>query len=377
MREKKYYLGYYDIDENINKKRNYVLSAVTKMNYILKTINDLDYNLEIISASTTQNKKIYRSENHRLNDKVNLKIFSNFAWGNKLVRLCSLMFIQIQILFYFILFVKKNSQVIVYHSLGYITLVKIIKKIKKIDLILEVEEIYGDVIQNKKIKKKEYSLFKEADKFIFSTELLNEKINIYKKPYTIIYGTYNIENIYNQKFQDNKIHMVYAGTLEITKGSHMALKIGKYLDEKYHIHILGFGSEIEKIALINLIKELSKSTSCLMTYEGTLFGEEYIKFLQKCDIGLCTQNSNTLYSTTSFPSKILSYMTNGLRVVSIKIKSLEKSKLNNLLYYYFEENPEEIAKKIKELNLKDKYNSREEIKKLSKNFKEDIKKLLY
>ena len=103
---------------------------------------------------------------------------------------------------------------------------------------------------------------------------------------------------------------------------------------------------------------------------------EYIKFLQKCDIGLSTQTPNAEYNDTSFPSKVLSYMANGLRVVSIRIKALEKSKISDLLYYYENDSPKEIAKAIKSIDLSQPYNSRNKIQDLDENFIKDIKELL-
>ena len=50
-----------------------------------------------------------------------------------------------------------------------------------------------------------------------------------------------------------------------------------------------------------------------------------LKFIQKCQIGLCTQNIDAAFNTTSFPSKILSYMSNGLEVVGVNIAAIKNS----------------------------------------------------
>ena len=61
-------------------------------------------------------------------------------------------------------------------------------------------------------------------------------------------------------------------------------------------------------------------------------------------------------------------MSNGLKVVSIKIKVLEKSKINNLLYFYHENDPKEIADVIKKINFNDKYDGRQIISNLHNDF---------
>ena len=148
------------------------------------------------------------------------------------------------------------------------------------------------------------------------------------------------------------------------------------MPSNYHIHILGFGSneEVEKIKKI--IKETEKKSKAKVTYDGLLKGEEYINFIQNCQIGLSTQNPDAQFNATSFPSKILSYMANGLRVVSIRIRVVEKSDIGNFIYYYDEQTPQNIANAIKNVNFDDNYDSRKLILKLDEQFLKDIKSIL-
>ena len=113
-----------------------------------------------------------------------------------------------------------------------------------------------------------------------------------------------------------------------------------------------------------------------MTFDGLKSGEEYIEFIQSCDIGLSTQNPDAEFNATSFPSKILSYMSNGLRVVSVRIPAIEQSAIGNYMYYYNEQTPQEIAKAVLSVNLSDNYNGKEVIKKLNTEFTENIKNLI-
>lgn len=379
MIEKIKYIGFYEeIDSKY--KRNSCLSAINKMNYIIEAIVKIGINVEIISpawyidsyAPTTSEEKIY------LNESVSLVKAPSFATKNKLATRFKYHFSQIWLFIYLIKNTKKNEKLIVYHSLALMKPLYFAKKIKKFKVIYEVEEIYTDVSNYSNFKRKrEIKMINNGDKYIFPTELLNESLNKTNKPYSICYGTYKAEEDRNVKFNDDKIHVVYAGTFDPRKGgASAAAAAGEYLDEKYHIHIIGFGSEDEKISLQNLIKEVSKKTKCTVTYDGLYKGEEYIKFLQKCDIGLSTQTPNAEYNDTSFPSKVLSYMANGLRVVSIRINALEKARISKLLYYYDKDCPKEIAKAVKSIDYNDDYDSRAIIKMLDTEFTEDLKYLL-
>ena len=125
-----------------------------------------------------------------------------------------------------------------------------------------------------------------------------------------------------------------------------------------------------------VIKDVSGKTKATVTYDGLLSGEDYIRFIQSCQIGLSTQNPDADFNATSFPSKILSYMANGLRVVSIRIPAIETSAVGNDMYYYDKQTPEEIAKAIANIDLLDDYAGRDLILKLDKQFRQEIKEIL-
>lgn len=367
------YIGFYDVLENKNEKRNAFLSATNKMNYISRTLNNLGYSVHFISPSWTTNKKFYKGKCINVdNNKVIL--FPTIPWKTKLLKLLSIIFSFSNLLFHLLYKINKNDKLIIYYSRWLSLPLIITKRLRpRLELILEVEEIYDDVKKSKFGGILEYKLFRIADKYIFSTELLNQKLNVGNKPYALIYGTYQVEEDRKCKFNDGKIHVVYAGTFDPRKGGALA---AAYLPKNFHVHIIGFGSQDDTNMLLKKIDEISNKAKATVTYDGLLSGEEYIGFLQKCDIGLSTQIPGAAYNETSFPSKILSYMANGLRVVSIRIKAIEISEVGQAVYYYDEPSPESIANAIISIDLNEPYDSRELIRRLDVNFTENIKKLL-
>lgn len=364
--KKIFYISYYTQPSD-NEKRDAVLSAVNKMDYICESLEKNGCEVEIVSASPTLGKKFGKARIKKITDRTTLKLFFSLPNVNKIVSLANRVCMKTQMLFYMLKNTKRDSTVIVYHSLGYMSLVKMLKKIKGFKLIIEAEEIYGDVIGNPKIVKKEYNFFKIADSFIFPTELLSESVNTEKKPEAIIYGTYHIAKEMPKLFTDGKIHCVYAGTLDPRKGGAAAAAAALFLNGDYHIHILGFGNEKEKKEMLGIIDDISKKT-----YDGLLSGDEFTSFIQSCDIGFSTQDPSAAFNSTSFPSKILTYMVNGLRVVSIRIPAIEKSAVGKFMYYYDEQTPENIANAVKSIDLADGYDSRKELERIDREFVENI-----
>lgn len=371
-----YYLGSY----SNSKYRNCAPSAKSKMDYIIAALNNLNYSVSIISPSSgiKGDFKLLKKEDY-LKSYNKLIIPKSYVCQFKLLNAIKYIYTDLWMLIFILFNIKKDDKVIVYHSLGYYKLITILKKLIGFKMILEVEEIYSDVIGNKKLRAKELAFFKLADSYIFPTELLDQYVNTEHKPSTIVYGTYKVEKERGHKFheEDGKIHLVYAGTFDPRKGGvSVATATGEYLDKNFHIHILGFGSGEEKKVLKKQIEEVNSKNGAIVTMDGLLSGEDYIKFLQSCDVGFSTQNPDADFNDTSFPSKVLSYLSNGLRVVSVRIKALEESKIGNLLYFYDGKEPKKIAETIKSINFDEPYDSREFVSQLDKEFTESIKKIL-
>lgn len=369
------YIGYYDTFDNNAEKRSIFLAGTNKMTYIASVLANMG-SVKIISPAITTDAKCHRGKHKDILSNVSLKLFFTFGRSNLISRMASAAYRRISLLLYLMLHLNREDHVIVYHSLAYMNTIRFVHAVKRFNLTLEVEEIYGDVMQSPYTVKKEMNYFSIADSYIFPTELLDEKINLTHKPSSITYGTYQVEPDWQCKFNDGKIHVVYAGTFDPRKGGAAAAAAAEFLDERYHMHISGFGSEIDKQNLLNEIQRVSEKTKCTVTYDGLKSGEEYIRFIQSCDIGLSTQNPDAEFNATSFPSKILSYMANGLRVVSIRIPAIETSAIGKYMYYYNKQTPNEIANAILNVNLNDEYNSRIIIENLDKKFTEQLNEMI-
>lgn len=376
------YFSYYS--RNPEQKRAAVLAAMNKMDYICDALETGGREVVIISASANmdkQNGAAYCIE--QITEKTCCINFACWPCNGRWRRYLNRCRIHWHI-FLELMKVKRDEKVIVYHSLGYMNLVNLAHKLKKFHLILECEEIYADVIGNEELRSKEIHFTQSADSYIIPTRLLSDIVNLNKKPEVVIHGTYAVEqdrgcNYFKRDLHSDTVgtvHCVYAGTMDPRKGGAVAAAAAEFLPENYHIHILGFGSEKQIQEMKERIADISSRAKARVTYDGLLSGEEYIRFIQSCDIGLSTQNPDAAFNATSFPSKILSYLANGLRVVSIRIPSVEQSAVGHALYYYDTQTPEEIAKAILSIDMTQKYDSRQLVAQLSEKFKMELNALV-
>ena len=365
------YIGFYDTQTG---RRSMCFAATNKMNYICKALNQQGFPVEIIACGMIA-KEAIPATTEQIYPQTEVQYFkTKKSSRNKLLRIWNVLRQSIVLFWYLVTQIKHNEIVLSYHSLSLMRVMFWAKKVKKFRLVLEVEECYNDVyLRSQASKKMEEKYIASADAYIFATQLLNQKYNQSGKPYVIIHGTYQVEEVKDVSFDDdNKIHVVYAGTFDPRKGgAYAAIEAMQYLPEQYHLHVLGFGSQKE-VAEVKALVETMPNAS----YDGLLSGDAYTEFLQKCHIGLSTQNPEGDFNATSFPSKILSYMANGLRVVTVRIPAVETSAIGADMHFYDRQTPQEIAKAIMQVNLEVGYDSRKRLQELNEMFCNRIKKMM-
>ena len=361
-------LAYFDAQDSTDNRMN-CLAAFTKSSYIFDCFQQLGYEVDVLSASYAVGKRRAKGTTRMLSDKLTLRTLSSLGRGNRLKNIIGRICFAINLIFHLLFFVHKGDVLWVYHSLGLIGYVKFLKKIKNFKLILEVEEIYGDVTGCEKTSARELEFFKCADAYVFCNRMLDKLINSEGKPVAVSHGAYRVEDEISTSCDDGKVHIVYAGTFDPRKGGAMtAVNAAEFLGENYHVHILGFGNENDTRRLLAQINRISQTSTCKLTYEGCLTGKEYISFLQNCHIGLSTQSIDGAFNNTSFPSKVLVYMANGLRVVSVRIPVIEQSDIGEDMYYYDDSSPESVASAISSIDFADGYDGRKTINMLNEKF---------
>lgn len=349
-----YYVAYYSPKQEMSRRVSNI-AGEDKIDYICNSINDFGEKVTILSNTKSNGKQFLNYKEYVESDKKQIVMFASLPKSNKIVHAINILYGYFQLAMYIIKNVNSNDTVIVYHSLGYRNIFKYIKKIKKFKYILEVEELYKYIsASTSSFKKNEDKVFKYPDAFIFSNKELEKNINVYTKPFTIINGVYKMNTKGNIRPNRDVIRVLYAGSLEKQKGVDYVIKSAEFLDENYELRIIGFGTnrDIERVnSLISVTKTKSK---CRIYYDGLFKGDEYINYIQNCDIGMCIQDPKDIFNKYEFPSKILSYMSNGLNVVANRLEQIENSEIYDHITICDGIEADKIAKCIKNTKVNDK-----------------------
>lgn len=369
------YFGGFD---HIANRRKVNMAGCNKFRYISRLLSSRGIPVEILSNSATAAQKLPAQKEQVEEGVVAYYLPAAPRSKHKLLRALQYMKLRIRIFAMLMKRTKRGEPMLMYHADGFYGTVRLAKWLKRFKLILEVEELYS-VINHKeeKARKREMRFIQKADGYLFVSQLLEELCNKKHKPYAISHGVYGAEKRLCEPADDGKIHLIYSGTFHPVKdGPWSAVRAAAFLPNKYRMHILGAASPRQVVRLQKMIDELADPLKCEVSYDGVWHGEDFTRALQSCHIGLSTRNPAGEFNNTSFPSKILTYMANGLRVVSVRVPAIERSDVNQLITYYDEHKPEEIAKAILSVDVEAPYDSRAEIKKLEDRLASELTEMI-
>jgi len=246
------------------------------------------------------------------------------------------------IFFFSKIFSSNYSNIVIYHSLLFLPLVLLLK-VFGIKFIIQVNEIFSNsgTHSDKLHKFSEHLILKCASNFIISTEMLKPYINSIRKKkanfIAIISGPIYLLSNDVQSHKSKSISLVYSGVIDKVKngGAFISVQLATILNsKKFNISIYGFGDDA---SLADLQKEILKNNAASHTkvsYKGCLDQNVLVRTLTSYDIGLVTQYINTPFSSTSFPSKILTYLSAGLLPVCATSPAVNTWKYNSFIHIY-------------------------------------------
>lgn len=379
MRKRIFYVSFYDNQKlwNVFQNRTCSSAAVNLIDYV-SSVMGKTMDVVLLSPSWTLNKLgVFHGRTIKYSNWLTVSFPLTIGNSFKVFSFLAKVYSYLWVLFQLILKVKKKEKVVVYHSHTLAPVIIVAKFLTGFELVLQVNEIYQNVENTGRLRSYfEKSIFSFADSFIFSTSILNDVVNPFnKKPFIVCSGVYRSIPITQQKYQDNKIHLVYSGIIDKIKlGAFLSVKLATKLKPNYTIHIIGFGSESDIKDLESLIAEMNKLDFAKVIFDGLKKGDEFNCYLQQCHIGLALQSPDEMFNETSFPSKIFTYLANGLQVVSVKSSSICSSSVSKSIYFGENNSLKSIAEAINEITIVD--NTVAALMKLDLEFENQLNKLI-
>ena len=378
-RKKIYYLCHGASD---GRKKDFKLlpSAMPVIEYVTECLIELGYSVETVSAYMIH--KGIQLIKRDGDDKCGYVYLPSIGAKTALGRSIALRVFHFEIFLYLLTKVRRNDTLIIYHSMGFINLITALMKIKRVNVILQIEEYYSyvNIGADKSWRNKELKYFRLFDRFIFVNDVMKEELD--HKYNCVLYGPYRMSNSIRKErdFGDMNgdiIKIVYAGGITKMKAAETTIKTAEYLPDNYRVVVIGYGDDESISELKKAVLEQNKRAGFEKTsYEGFYFGEDYDRFLSQCDIGISLYESpdGELEDATKymFSSKIMSYLSHGLYVVASETTSLMKSVLLEEVKTTPDMKPINVAKAILSVDFANESNAFDIITDMDNKFKKDL-----
>jgi len=342
-----YLLGTYIENSNdIIKIRKPAVSAAgtLRSRYILKSINK---KIIVISVTVPRAKGFFEKKKIIINERI------------KVIHLKALNIIGLRMFFSFIFLlefliknIKNRDKIIVYNCDPHIIFALfILKKIKNIDYVLQIEEMYSSY-NWKYLKGYVYNLAEKIGiKFANSFTVCNNNMIKYLpkgKKYIVSRGYKTWESPNYKQFTKNIQKMpiiLFSGRLDYVGGVEVFIDSLPYIEKECEVIITGNGQLSKKVKNYKNYNKYIK-----YNYLGFIESEKYKEILIQAKICINPTRGKETFLKNSFPSKIFQYLNYGNIVISSKFSEITNlDSIKKYIYTYDNDSPLEMAKLINNL----------------------------
>lgn len=183
----------------------------------------------------------------------------------------------------------------------------------------------------------------KMDGYIFLSKYMNEKVNTDNKPYVVIDGLVNVEEILNnEKIEKNKNKvLMYAGGLNVSYGINTLIDaFMKANVENSELWLFGSGD------YENEIREICKQHKNIK-FMGQVEHSKVIRYEKEATLLINPRPTTEEYVKYSFPSKTLEYMLTGTPLMTTNLPTITED-YKEYLFIIKDENIDEITISIRE-----------------------------
>lgn len=187
-----YYLGCYKTGKIEDLLPSGSINAGSfKMSYLIRTVKELGQEITVLSTYDSRKPGLRPYRKARVDDLETDLFFPAFSLPGAGARL-GRMVKSLMDLVCLLLFVKPGATLMVYHHPAFARFLPLVKHLKRVRVILEVEEMYHVLEGSRKTFAKERKLLDLADSYLVSNDLIYPEYLRTDRDCAVVYGNYTI-----------------------------------------------------------------------------------------------------------------------------------------------------------------------------------------
>lgn len=139
------------------------------------------------------------------------------------------------------------------------------------------------------------------------------------------------------------VRFLYSGSLDFPRGIDLLMEAISFLPgEGWRLEITGDGPMAEAV------RKFAQKWHARVRFRGPVAEEKYLATLSTCHVGLNCQRSSDPISRVTFPSKVFTYLTAGLLVISSRASEVP-AVCGSACLYYDEDNSRALSRLMNEV----------------------------
>lgn len=203
------------------------------------------------------------------------------------------------------------------------------------------------------LKKIDINIFeknlKHVDSFVLLTDHMKESLKVGERPYVVVEGIVNKNNIYDQHVvirepEKDRLSIVYTGTLNEKFGVlNLVRAFQKIKNPNVCLKICGRGDSEDTI------RKIAPKDQRIQLL-GQLSNEEAVDLQRRAAVLVNPRQNNEIYTKYSFPSKNMEYLLAGRPVIAYKLDGIP-DEYDDYFFYPNDNSLEGLSEKIEEILL--------------------------
>lgn len=153
------------------------------------------------------------------------------------------------------------------------------------------------------------------------------------------------EQVSGPRFADGTLRFLYCGSLDVPRGIDILLAALSHLPEAgWRLEISGDGE------LAGVVKDFADQPAWKnrVTFHGTLSNSAFNDLIGRCHVGVNCQRAADAISEVTFPSKLFTYLSAGLLVISSRASGVSQI-LGAAASYYDGDSPAALGRALREM----------------------------
>lgn len=353
-RKKIFYIGWY-ISDNDKDKFSGNVPGNLKMHYVVDQLKESGNTPEIVSFARKKGTTGLYLTKMSSSQGCIVRYLGGIGGNGRLAQKFDFLMKRFLFIWLCLFKIRTSDTIVLYHSVALTNLMAKLRKVVKRHVILEVEEVYGyAAVGDRPWVDIEIESIKQMDAHICVNDGMLHMLSLNPEKFVANYGVGVFPERRVQRFSDGKVHVVYAGTIEMKKlGALTAVESAAFFPDNYILHILGFGTEENMNRLKEKIVEINSKAGCVkVEYNGYKSGSELDDFLFSCHIGLSSNVMRPNFANNTFPSKVITYMCHDLSVVLGYAEAFYDVPISQGWSFYHEFKPQKIAEAVASVEIK-------------------------